>query len=204
MKKILSITLAIIAAVSPCIDSAKAQSAALGSKAPSFELTNAEGKTIRSQELAGKTVVLEWFNPDCPFVKKFYSRGDMPRFQEQARQLGAVWLTINSSAAGRQGHISLEAARAVAAEHKINPADLLLDPDGKVGRAFSARVTPHIFVIDPQGNLVYAGAIDSAPSTSTDDIAGATNYAMNTLASIKRGEAIKPFSTEPYGCSVKY
>jgi peroxiredoxin len=154
--------------------------------------------------LKGKTVVLEWFNPGCPFVKKFYAKGDMQGFQRQVREQGAQWLTISSSAPGKQGHVAPTDAAAIATEHGLDPATLLLDPDGTVGKQYGARTTPHIFVIDPKGTLAYAGAIDSTPSTSHADIASSTNYALSAVKALARGEATSPANTDAYGCSVKY
>lgn len=183
---------------------AHAAPAVTGKPAPTFSLANALGQPVALESFKGKTVVLEWYNPGCPFVKKFYAKGDMPAFQRQAREQGAVWLTINSSAPGKQGHISAQDATAAAREQGLNPDHLLLDPDGTVGRLFGAKTTPHIFVIDSKGVLAYAGAIDSTPSTSQGDIAGATNYALNSIKALSRGEIPTPADTEAYGCSVKY
>lgn len=181
-----------------------AEVAVIGSAAPDFHLTSADGQPTSLSQFKGKTVVLEWYNPGCPFVKKFYSRGDMQRLQRTARDKGAVWLTISSSAEGKQGHISQKDAPGAVQSAKLESAALLLDPSGAVGREYGARTTPHIFVIDPKGTLVYAGAIDSEPSTDPSDVAGATNYALLAIDSIAAGKPIEPSSTEPYGCSVKY
>jgi peroxiredoxin len=175
-----------------------------GKAAPTFSLPNALGESVSLNSLLGKTVVLEWFNPECPFVKKFYRAGDMQRFQQEARADGVVWLSISSSAQGKQGHISASDAVSVAQEQKLDPKFLLLDSDGTVGKAFGARTTPHVFVIDPKGVVAYAGAIDSTPSTSSSDIASATNYARSAYKAIATGAAPSPSSTDPYGCSVKY
>jgi peroxiredoxin len=128
----------------------------------------------------------------------------MQKLQQEARAQGVVWLTITSSAQGKQGHISAAEAPSVAQQQNLNPKFLLLDSDGTVGKAFSARTTPHTFVIDPKGAVAYAGAIDSTPSTSSSDIASATNYVRAAYDAIAKGAAPSPSSTEPYGCSVKY
>jgi peroxiredoxin len=187
-----------------CIAPARAETAITGKPAPSFTLTNALGQAVALEGLKGKTVVLEWFNPGCPFVKKFYTNSDMQNFQRQAREQGAQWLTISSSAAGRQGHIAPADALATAAENRLDPASLLLDSDGSVGRQYGAKTTPHIFVVDSKGTLAYAGAIDSTPSTSQADIAASTNYAIAAVKALARGEAPNPANTDAYGCSVKY
>jgi len=176
----------------------------VGSPAPDFTLTDASGTPVSLSSFKGRTVVLEWFNPGCPFVKKFYSNGDMQRFQSKVVGDGGVWLTINSSAPGKQGHISADKAKEVSAEQKLQSTALLLDSEGKVGKTYGARTTPHMFVIDAKGTLVYDGAIDSEASTDSDDIAGATNYVLAAIDTLKSGGAVSPASTEPYGCSVKY
>jgi len=186
------------------LHTAFAESATVGSPAPDFRLPDATGKETSLSQFKGKTVVLEWYNPGCPFVKKFYSNGDMQRFQKTAREKGAVWLTISSNAPGKPGHISQADAPAAVQSAKLDSTALLLDPSGTVGRSYGARTTPHIFVIDAKGMLVYAGAIDSEPSTDSGDIAGATNYALGAVDALAAGKAVEPSSTEPYGCSVKY
>lgn len=183
---------------------ARAEVATPGALAPAFSLKNAAGETLQLADLRGKTVVLEWFNPECPFVKKFYRGGDMQKLQQEARSKGAVWLTVSSSATGKPGHISAADASAAAKELSLDPKNLLLDSDGAVGKAYGARTTPHMFVVNPQGTLAYAGAIDSTPSTSSSDISSATNYVRSAIDAIARGQSPTPASTEPYGCSVKY
>jgi peroxiredoxin len=180
------------------------EQAVTGKPAPTFTLANALGQQVSLESFKGKTVVLEWYNPGCPFVKKFYTKGDMPSFQRQAREQGAVWLTINSSAPGKQGHIAASDAVATAQEQGLDAAHLLLDASGTVGRLFGAKTTPHIFVVDSKGVLAYAGAIDNTPSTSPSDIAASTNYALAAVKALSRGEAVTPANTEAYGCSVKY
>jgi len=203
MKRICTL-LALLVAVFGIANQSHSDQATTGKAAPAFTLTNALGQPVTLASFAGKTVVLEWFNPGCPFVKKFYTKGDMPRLQQEARNKGAVWLTINSSAEGKQGHISAADAAKVAAESGLNPVHLLLDPDGKVGKLYGAKTTPHLFVVDGKGALAYAGAIDSTPSTSQSDIASSTNYALVAVDSLARGQAPNPAVTDAYGCSVKY
>ena len=176
----------------------------VGGAAPDFRLQDASGKETTLSQFKGKTVVLEWFNPNCPFVKKFYSGGDMQRFQKESVAKGVVWLTISSSAEGKPGYISLQDAPKAVSSMGLQSTALLLDPKGTTGRAYGARTTPHMFVVNPAGTLVYAGAIDSTPSTDSEDIAGATNYVLNAVDGIAKGKDFDPVSTDPYGCSVKY
>lgn len=176
----------------------------VGAAAPDFQLKDATGKETLLSQFRGRIVVLEWFNPNCPFVKKFYSARDMQRFQKKVRDQGAVWLTINSNAEGKPGYISQEDASEAASSMGLEPTALLLDPKGTVGRMYGARTTPHLFVVNPTGTLVYAGAIDSTPSTDSGDIESATNYVLNAVDAVAKGRDFDPVSTEPYGCSVKY
>jgi peroxiredoxin len=206
--RLLALILAILATLSLTssilITPLKAQTITNNKPSPTFTLINALGQKISLDSFKGKTVVLEWYNPGCPFVKKFYSQGDMQRFQRQAREQGAVWLTINSSAPGRQGHITQDEAPTTARENGLDPSHLLLDHDGQVGRAFGAKTTPHIFVIDQRGNLAYSGAIDSTPSTAQSDISNSDNYVLSAIKALANGQAPNPNYTAPYGCSVKY
>jgi peroxiredoxin len=184
--------------------SALSETAAVGKPAPTMSLQNALGQTVSLSQFSGKVVVLEWFNQNCPFVKKFYANRDMQVFQKAAREKGAVWLTINSSAEGKQGYIAPQDAQSFAQEQGLDPASLLLDPEGSVGRSFGARTTPHMFVVDQKGALAYAGAIDSNPSTRSGDIASSTNYVMQAVDALLQGRTPSPASTDSYGCSVKY
>jgi peroxiredoxin len=181
-----------------------AETASVGKPAPGFSLQNALGQSVNLSQFSGKVVVLEWFNPECPFVKKFYTNRDMQRFQKEARDKGVAWLTINSSADGKQGNIPQGEAASFAKEQGLDPASLLLDPEGAVGRSFGARTTPHMYVIDQKGLLAYAGAIDSTPSTRSSDIASSTNFVTQTVDALQQGRNPSPASTDPYGCSVKY
>jgi hypothetical protein len=183
---------------------AVSEPAKVGDSAPDFTLRSAQGTEVSLKSFSGKPVVLEWFNPGCPFVKKFYANGDMQRFQRESVAKGAVWLTINSSAEGKQGHLTPAEALDVVSDLGVASTAVLLDPTGSVGKLYGARTTPHVFVITPEGKLAYAGAIDSAASTRSSDIASATNYVLGALDSIKAGKAPSPSDTEPYGCGVKY
>lgn len=181
-----------------------AETAVVGKPAPQFALKNAAGQDVSLSLFAGKTVVLEWFNPSCPFVKKFYEGSAMQKFQKEALDKGVIWLTINSSASGRPGYIAPEEALDVAKEYGVDPARLLLDPHGITGKAYGAKTTPHMFVVDSKGTLAYAGAIDSTPSTHSEDIASSNNYVLAAIDALRQGRTPSPASTEPYGCSVKY
>ena len=178
----------------------------VGEPAPAFKGVDViSGNEVSNATLKGKTAVLEWTNPGCPFVKKFYSAGAMQKFQEAAVKDGVVWVSINSSAAGKEGHLKDAAeAKASIAEHKTKSSAYVLDADGKIGKAFGAKTTPHMFVIAADGTLAYQGAIDSNPSADSADIATATNYVSEALKALAAGTAIKTPSTQAYGCFVKY
>lgn len=179
-------------------------SAVYADKAPAFTLTDTNGTEHSLSDFAGKTVVLEWFNAGCPFVKKHYSQGNMQALQSEYTDKGVVWLNIVSSAPGKQGHGSASDHKAKIAEWKIASTALLIDEDGTVGKAYDAKVTPHMFVINGEGEIVYNGAIDSKRSTNPKDIADATNYVKAALDAVMAGEAVEVANTQPYGCSVKY
>ncbi|MCZ8116102.1 thioredoxin family protein [Silanimonas sp.] len=178
--------------------------ATVGQPAPAFTLTDTKGTTHSLADFAGKTVVLEWFNHECPFVKKHYGAGNMQRQQAAATGKGVVWLTINSSAPGKQGHVNAEQANAILGEWKASPTAFLLDHDGTVGQAYGAKTTPHMYVIDGEGVLRYNGAIDSNPSADPADIPGATQYVEAALGDLAANRAVARGTTQPYGCSVKY
>jgi peroxiredoxin len=181
-----------------------AESPRVGNPAPDFSLPDASGKTHSLADYKGKYVVLEWFNPECPFVKKHYNSENMQKLQQEAKSRGLVWLSIDSSAPGKEGNLTPEAAQKVMADWKIKSTALLLDPDGKVGEAYGAKNTPHMFVIDQTGKLIYEGAIDNKPSADPADIPTATNYVRAALTDAMAGQPVKNATTKPYGCSVKY
>ena len=179
--------------------------ATVGQPAPAFTLTDLDGKTHSLADFKGKTLVLEWVNPECPFVVKHYEKsGNIPATQKAAAADGVVWLQINSAAAGKQGDFDAAKAKEWQSKNKVAAAAYLRDSDGKVGKAYDAKTTPHIFIVNAEGVLVYNGAIDSIRSTNTDDIAKAENYVKSALASIKEGKPVSSPTTQPYGCSVKY
>ena len=176
----------------------------VGKPAPDFSVTDASGKTQSLAAYRGKTVVLEWNNPECPFVGKHYGAKNMQDQQAEAAAEGVVWLTINSGAAGKQGHLDAAGANAYVTKVGGKEAAYLLDADGKVGHAYDAKTTPHMYVIDKDGVLRYMGGIDSIASTDKDDIPNATQYVRQALAEIKDGKPVSVPTSEPYGCSVKY
>lgn len=176
-----------------------------GQPAPDFTLVDLDGKTHTLSALRGKTVVLEWVNPECPFVVKHYEKsGNMPRLQREATDAGVVWISVNSARPGAQGDYGPAEAKAWKAKTAAAPAGYARDQDGKVGKLYGARATPHLAVIDPQGVLVYQGAIDSIRSSRADDIGSAENYVRSALAAIRDGKAPATTSTNAYGCSIKY
>ncbi len=178
--------------------------ATVGQPAPTFKLVDSTGQTRSLGDFAGKTVVLEWTNHECPFVKKHYGAGNMQAQQRDAAADNVVWLTVNSSAPGKQGHVDGAAAESIRGQARAAQTAFLLDPDGTTGRAYGAMTTPHLYVIDPKGALRYAGAIDSIPSADTADITKATQYVPQALAELAAGKPVSVTVTRPYGCSVKY
>lgn len=176
----------------------------IGEPAPAFAVKDAKGADVSLDTLKGKTVVLEWSNFGCPFVKKHYGPGNMQSLQKQAATDGVVWLTIFSSAEGKEGHMSGEAALAEMTKQGGTPAHVIMDAEGTFGKLYDAKTTPHMFVIDKEGTLAYMGAIDDKPTPSSDDIKGAKNYVTEALAALKAGKAVAESSTKPYGCGVKY
>jgi peroxiredoxin len=176
----------------------------VGSNAPDFSLTDSTGKTQSLADFKGKYVVLEWFNPECPFVKKHYGSGNMQKLQEEFTGKGVTWLTIDSSAPGTEGNISADQAEKIRTAWKTHQTALLLDPDGKAGRAYGAKNTPHMFIINPEGKVIYEGAIDSKRSPNPADIPSSTNYVKAALDESLAGKPVSTPNTQPYGCSVKY
>lgn len=178
--------------------------AAVGQPAPGFSAPDQTGATRSLDAYKGKWVVMEWVNHECPFVKKHYGSGNMQKTQAAAASKGAVWLSVNSSAPGKQGAMDGKLATSLTSEKKATPSAVLLDPDGKIGHAYGAKTTPHMFVIDPKGTVVYAGAIDDKPSTDPADVKSARNFVLAALDEAMAGKAVSVASTQPYGCSVKY
>jgi peroxiredoxin len=181
-----------------------AESPAVGSAAPDFSLPDAKGKTHSLAENKGKYVVLEWFNPDCPFVKKHYGSGNMQKLQTEFTGKGVVWFSIDSSAPGAEGNLTGDQAQKVMQKWNTKQTALLLDPEGKAGHSYGARNTPHMFVINPEGKIIYEGAIDSKATPNPDDISSSTNYVKVALDESMNGKPVSNSNTRPYGCSVKY
>jgi peroxiredoxin len=184
--------------------SATAMAATVGQPAPAFTITDTAGKTVNLSDFKGKTVVLEWVNPDCPFVVKHYSSANMQGTQKEASSKGVVWLAVNSTARDHQDFKTPAAMAQWMQTQKAAATTTLMDPDGKVGKAYGARTTPHMYVVDAAGTLVYAGGIDNKPSANAADIPGATNYVKAALSEMAAGKPISNANTRPYGCSVKY
>ena len=176
----------------------------VGSEAPNFSATDSNGKTVSLADFKGKYVVLEWFNPECPFVKKHYGSGNMQKLQKNFTSKGVAWLTIDSNAPDKEGNLTPEQANKKIADWKMDSTAFLLDADGKVGKAYGAKNTPHMFVINPEGKIVYEGAIDSKASPNPDDIPSSTNYVKVALDQSMAGKQVTTPSSRPYGCSVKY
>lgn len=177
---------------------------AVGKAAPDFTLPSPDGARHSLSDYKGKIVVLEWTNAECPFVRKHYESGNMQALQQKAVDDGVVWLSINSSAKGQQGYVTPEEAKGLSEKLKSHETARLLDGDGKVGRLYDAKTTPEIYIIDPQGVLVYHGAIDDRPSTDPATLEGATNYVSLALAQVAEGKKPDPAVTRSYGCGVKY
>src|ERR1700724_2551623 len=176
----------------------------VGSAAPDFSLPDAKGQTHALSDYKGKYVVLEWFNPECPFVKKHYGGGNMQKLQEQYTGKGVVWLTIDSNAPGTEGTLSPDQAEKTANAWKTKQTALLLDPEGKAGRAYGAKNTPNMVIINPEGKIVYEGAIDSKASPNPADIPSSTNYVKAALDESLARKPVSNSQTKQYGCSVKY
>jgi hypothetical protein len=176
----------------------------VGAPAPDFTLIDIDGKTHTLSDYRGKMVVLEWVNPECPFVVKHYESGNIPKLQVSATGDGVVWLAINSGHPGAQGDFDAAQVKAWQTRTGSAPSAYFRDQDGAVGRLYGAKTTPHMYVIMADGTLVYNGAIDSIRSVNRADIAKAENYVVSALAAVAKGEQVKDAATRPYGCSVKY
>jgi len=176
----------------------------IGKPAPEFALAASDGKTYHLSDFKGKFVVLEWFNKDCPFIRKHYDSGNMQKLQETYLHKGVVWLSIASSAAGKEGYLTKEEAVKERVKDKVRSTATLLDPMGTAGRLYGAKTTPHMFVINAKGELIYKGAIDSTNSPDPADIPTSKNYVADALDAAMAGKAVATPSTPPYGCSVKY
>ena len=176
----------------------------VGQPAPTFTGVDTAGKAHALSDYLGKVVVLEWTNHDCPYVRKHYDAGNMQAQQREATGDGVVWLSVISSSPGKQGHVSPAQADELTASRGAAPTVVLIDESGDIGRAYKARTTPHMYIIDTEGKLAYMGGIDSVPSARASDIEKATQYVPAALAQVMAGKAADPSITRPYGCSVKY
>jgi peroxiredoxin len=181
-----------------------AAAAAIGQPAPTFTAGATNGSNVSLAEHRGKIVVLEWTNHECPYVRKHYETGNMQALQKDAKAKDVVWLTVISSAPGEQGHVTAAQADELTRSREAVPTAVLLDPRGTVGRLYDAKVTPHMYVIDPKGVLMYAGAIDDRPTTRRADVQTAQNYVRVALAAVMAGQPVKTPVTRAYGCTVKY
>jgi alkyl hydroperoxide reductase subunit AhpC len=178
--------------------------AEVGQPAPDFTGQGSDGKTYHLSDFRGKFVVLEWHNQGCPFVRKHYNSGNMQKLQKQWTREGVVWLSVISSAPGKQGYVTAKEENAYLKKMKASPTAVLLDPEGTIGHLYDAKTTPNMFVIDPKGTLIYSGAIDDKPSTDPEDIPGAENYVTAALVDAMAEKPVHISTTLPYGCSVKY
>jgi peroxiredoxin len=176
----------------------------IGQAAPDFRASDVNGRLVGLSDFRGRTVVLEWNNPECPTVKKHYESGNMQKTQAEAAAAGAVWLTINSSAEGKQGYMNPAEAKAFTVSQPSRRSFYLLDPEGVVGRRYGATATPHMYVINSGGALVYRGGIDDKPTQDKADIAGARNHVLAALGELKAGKPVSVPTSRAYGCNVKY
>jgi len=176
----------------------------VGQPAPDFTGADSNGKQHSLSQYKGKTVVLEWTNHDCPYVKKHYNSGNMQALQKDATANGVVWLSIISSRPGKQGHVSGKQANELTASRNASPTAVILDESSEIGLLYGAKTTPHMYIVDKSGQLVYMGGIDNTPSKDEDDIPKSKNYVRAALDEMAAGQAIKESITRPYGCSVKY
>ena len=176
----------------------------VGTAAPAFSAVNSEGKTVNLNDYKGKTIVLEWTNDGCPYVRKHYGSGNMQALQKKWTDQGIVWLTVISSPPGEQGFADAARANSLTTERNAKPSQVLLDPKQQVARAFGATVTPHMYIIKPDGVLAYAGGIDDKPTTRQADVKDAKNFVDDALAELKAGKPVSNPATRAYGCTVKY
>jgi hypothetical protein len=181
-----------------------AQAARVGERAPDFSVTDTNGKTEKLSDYAGKFVVLEWSNRGCPYTQKHYGSGNMQRLQREWTQRGVIWLTVISSAPGKQGYVTAGEENSWLKQVNAAPTAVLLDPKGALGHLYDAKTTPQMFVINPQGTLIYGGAIDDKDTTDQADVARARNYVSQALGEATAGKPVSTPTSRPYGCSVKY
>ncbi|KPJ88720.1 MAG: alkyl hydroperoxide reductase [Gammaproteobacteria bacterium SG8_11] len=176
----------------------------VGKSAPDFSAVDSKGNKQTLSGYLGKTVILEWTNHDCPYVRKHYNSGNMQALQKETTQQGMVWLSIISSAPGKQGHVSAQQANELTQSRGAAPTAVIFDSSGDIGRSYGAKTTPHMYIIDSKGTLVYMGGIDDTPTTDPEDVKSAKNYVRAALNQMASGKDITEAVTRPYGCSVKY
>jgi peroxiredoxin len=184
--------------------SASSQPVRVGSPAPDFTATDSRGQTQSLSRYRGKYVVLEWHNQGCPYTRKHYVSGNMQNLQKEWTAKGVVWFTVISSSPGQQGYVTPPQENAYLAQMHAAPTAVLMDSEGKVGRLYNAKTTPQMFVINPEGNVIYAGAIDDKPTPDPEDIRGADNYVTDALTAAMAGKPVGTPYTRSYGCSIKY
>lgn len=199
MKTLLLLTLSFLSFSVPAFAAAE-----VGKPAPEFMASDTNGKHVMLSDLKGKTVVLEWTNPDCPFVHKHYDGGNMQALQAEATKDGVVWIAIDSSAKDKEGNYPAAELNKIYADKKAAQSHLIIDESGEIGHLYGAKTTPHMFVIDKAGMLVYAGAIDDKSGFDPEEIKTAKNYVREALAALKAGKSVETSATKPYGCGVKY
>jgi hypothetical protein len=176
----------------------------VGEPAPEFQATDSRGQVHKLSEYRGKFVVLEWHNNGCPYTRKHYESGNMEHLQKEWTARGVIWFTVISSAPGEQGYVTAQQENDYLVRMNASPTAALLDPQGQVGRLYAAKTTPHMFIINPAGLLIYDGAIDNKPTTDLSDIATAKNYVSQALEEAMAGKSVSIPTSRPYGCSVKY
>ncbi len=204
MRTVSVVTVLLLVTVCAVTGALARSTASVGAPAPAFTLPDAAGKTHSLSEFRGKYVVLEWVNFGCPFVRKHYDSGNMQGLQKEYREKGVVWLSVCSSAPGKQGYFEGKELTERIAEEKSHATAYLVDKEGTVGQEYGAKTTPHMFIISPEGTLIYEGGIDDKPSTDREDIKTAVNYVREALNAAMNGRPVKVTTSRSYGCSVKY
>lgn len=199
-----ALIIVLLAGLVGIIESAASAAPQIGQLAPDFTGTDSKGNALRLSDYRGKTVVLEWTNADCPYTRKHYASGNMQNTQGLAQKSGIVWLTVVSSAPGKQGYVNGPAADALTRSRKATPTEVVLDPTGTIGRLYGAKTTPHMFVIDKNGALQYMGGMDSIATADEADIARAEPYLREAMLAVEQGNPAPHAMTKPYGCSIKY
>lgn len=203
-KLMIAATLALTIALTAALPGTAQAAPEIGKPAPAFTGTDSHGTTHTLDQYKGKIVVLEWHNDGCPYVEKYYGTGAMQALQKTYTADGVIWLTVNSGAVGAQGYNDAAGTNALIARQQSAETARILDTDGVIGKAYGAKTTPHMFIIDKDGTLVYNGAIDDRPSADKKTLDGAQNYVVQALAELKAGRPVRESLTQPYGCGVKY